>query len=35
VEQARKILADLEGMDAKGEHVTYDGKEIEFAAVFV
>ena len=35
VEQARKILADLEGLDAKGEHVTNDVKEIEFTVVFV
>lgn len=34
VEQARRILADLEGLDVNDEHVTTDVKEIEFAVVF-
>jgi MFS family permease len=33
VKQARKILADLEGLDVNNEHVTNDVKEIEFAIV--
>lgn len=34
VEQARRILADLAGLDVNDEHVTTDVKEIEFAVVF-
>ncbi|KAE9363945.1 general substrate transporter [Stipitochalara longipes BDJ] len=32
--QARKILADLEGLDVNDEHVATDVKEIEFVVVF-